>query len=75
MKEKEKKDEEKMLQKEKRRDEVHRFIQNISHEELKAIGIEGPSQLQYLIETGQLQDKLEKVNRLARTISIFGHKI
>ena len=36
-------------------------MQNLSPEELQARGIEGPAQLQVMVETGQLQDEIEEV--------------
>ena len=36
-------------------------IQNMSPEELQERGIKGPAQLQAMIESGQLQDWIEKV--------------
>ena len=37
------------------------WLQNMSPEEVQARGIEGPALLQALIETGELQDRIEEV--------------
>ena len=58
----EKKEEEKRLQKRKKKVQLYvMMIQNMSPEELHEMGIEDPAQLQAMIETGQLKDVIEKV--------------
>ena len=50
------------LQKRKRKIQpIMTVIQNMSPEELRVRGIEGPAQLQDMIESGILQDSIEEV--------------
>ena len=59
----EEEEEEKRLQKRKKKvQQITTMMHNMSPEELQArVGIEGPAQLQAMIETGELQDRIEKV--------------
>ena len=62
LEEEEENEEAQSLQKKKKRrdDVVKRLIQNISQEQLEAVGLD-PAQLQTMMESGQLEDIFEKV--------------